>query len=114
MHGLHMGNQPHGVMGHRCGDAPQRAGRKLGVQRLDGDAIVPGPIERRHIDPWHLRQITQQIEPAQTCFFGLRHHKTDLRQQFLAVTQRDEIEKCRIGLRIAGGSGAAGKDQRWR
>ena len=45
---------------------------------------------------------------------SLSHHQADLRQQLLAIAEGHEVEEGRKGLRVAGGGGAAGKDQRWR
>ena len=82
------------------------------MQRLQADAVVPRFVQRRDVDPRHLSQIPQQLGTGQASVLGLGHHQPDLGQQFLTIPQRDEIKERGIGLGIARGCGASGKDQR--
>ena len=111
---FHMGDQPHGVVGHRRRHTPKHPRRNIRVKRLTGDPIGASPVKRRHVNAGNMGQIAQQLRSGQSIGFGLRHHQTDFRQQLLTVTQGDEVEERRVGLWIAGCGGTASKDQRWR
>ena len=54
----------------------------------------PGAVERGHVNPRHLSQIAQQLCTAQTIGLGLRHHKADLRKQFLPVPRAMKSKKA--------------------
>ena len=112
MDGFDVGDQTHAVVGHGGGHPPQHARRQFRPQGLEGDAIGPRGIERRHVDARHMGQINQQRRAAQPGGFGLGHHQANLRQQFLAIAEGEEIKEGRVRFRVAGGGGAAGEDQR--
>ena len=107
-----MGNQTHGVMGHRRGDPSQHPFGEFWLKRFKADSIQTRGIERRHINPWHHGQIKQQSRARQPCLLAFGQHQSDLRQQLLTITQGDEIEKGGIRLWIAGGRWPSSKDQR--
>ena len=112
VHRLHMRHQAHGVVRHRGRHPTQHPPGEVRIQRLQCDAVVARRVERRHVNPGHLSQIPKQLRPGQGISLGLSHHKSDLGQQFLTIPQGDEIEERGIGLGIARGRGASGKDQR--
>ena len=59
MHGLHMGNESHRVMGHGRSNTPQQAVRKTSLQRLHADPLLIRSIKGRHIHPWDKSEITK-------------------------------------------------------
>ena len=107
-----VGHQTHGVVGHWRGRAPQDSFGWALDQRLQAHPIGAWGIERRHIHPRHLGQISQQGGARQPGRLGLRHHKANLRQQFLAIAEGDEIKEGRKGFGVAGGGGPPGENQR--
>ena len=109
---FHMRYQPHGVVRHRRRHPAQHPPWQLRMQRLQADAVVARFVQRRDVNPGNLSQIPQQLGTGQAIGLGLGHHQPDLGQQFLTIPQRDEIKERGIGLGIARGCGASGKDQR--
>ena len=110
---LHMGNQPHGVMGHRRRHTSQGAGRQLRVKRLHSDPVNTRGIQGRHVHTRHVGQIPQQTGTGPTRGLGFSDHKTDLGQQLLPIPESDEIKEGGVGLGVAGGRWSASEDQ-WR
>ena len=114
MHGFDVGHQPHGVVGHGRGRSPLNPSRGAWLERLDAHPIGAGAIQRGHVHARHLGQIAQQLPARMAGSASLSHHQADLRQQLLAIAEGHEVKEGGEGLRVAGGGGAAGKDQRWR
>ena len=85
MHGLHMGNESHRVMGHGRSNTPQQAVRKTVLQRLHADPLLIRSVERRHINPWDNSQVTKQVRSRQARSFGFCHHQSNLREKLLPI-----------------------------